>query len=375
MLNEEPRPVDDFPILAEETSDALDDRHARARTDYETWKRELLEWLYYEGRNPARQRGYADHTIRATTYKVDQIMRWLWNQRGYTTELTPDDADELMKQLARYSDSGDANLNTFVKVLKRIFKFYNHERGKNIEWDCDIELNEPNVTNRDYFYKEEFRQLYEAALGYGTVRHYNACTPAERDAIKAHLAQRFEKPKDEITPDDFQKANTFKIPSLVSVSLDCGLRPIEVERAKTDWINFNDRTLDIPKEDSSKNEDNWKCVLSDKSIRALDTWMEERDLYDRYNGTDALWLNKRGNPYNSNSLNTILTHIKAEAGVEPAGRDLTWYSIRHGVATVWVDEENLHDAREQLRHKKIETTLGYAHSNHRNRQDVINSKW
>jgi hypothetical protein len=60
-----------------------------------------------------------------------------------------------------------------------------------------------------------------------------------------------------------------KIPSIVSVSLDCGLYPVEVGRAKVDWVSFKDNTLDIPREESSKNENNWKCVLSNKSVRAL----------------------------------------------------------------------------------------------------------
>lgn len=217
----------DFPIVAEETIDSLADQHARAQTDYESWKRELLEWLLTEGKDPDRLRGYSDRTVRNTSYKTDQIMRWLWNERGYTTELTPEDADQLMKELGRYSEYGDANLNTFVKVIKRVFQFYNHERRKSIEWECSLNLNEQNVTNRDYFKKDEFRPLYEAALKHGAVKHYHSCTPAERDALKRVLAQRFETPKEQIGPEAFQRANSFKIPSLVSVALDCGLRPVE----------------------------------------------------------------------------------------------------------------------------------------------------
>ena len=365
----------DFPLLAQETIEALDDHHARARTDYETWKRDLLEWLHVEGKDPDRLRGYSEDTLRNTTYKVDQIMRWLWNQRGYTTELSPEDADQLMRELGRYSEYTDSNLNNFVKVIKRLFSYYNHEKGKNIEWECALTLNEPSVTNRDYFKKREFRTLYEAALSHGTVKHYHACTPEERDNVKAYLAQVTEKPKGEVGPEDFEKANSMKIPSIVSVSLDCGLRPVEVGRATVDWVNFEDNTLDIPREESSKNEDNWKCVLSNKSIRGLRIWLKERASYEAYDGRDELWLNGKANPYNSNSLNYLLNQLIERGNIEPAGRDLSWYSIRHGVATVWADEENIHDAREQLRHKKVETTLGYAHSGAESRHNKVNSKW
>lgn len=364
-----------FRLIAEETVEDLNDLHARAHSDYETWKRGLMAWLHYEGKDPERLRGYAEETLRATNYKIDQLMRWLWNERGYTTELTPDDADELMRELGRYSEYSDANLNNFVKAIKRLFSYYNHEKGKSFEWECQINLTEPKVTNRDYFYKREFRSLYEAALEHGTVRHYHTCTPEERDELKAHLAQRFEKPKTEVSESDFERANSFKIPSIISVALDCGLRPVEVGRAKTYWVNFEENTLDIPKEESTKNAENWKCVLSEKSMRALEKWCDERASYAKYDGRDDLWLNKRGNPYNSNSLNYLLNDLIEMAGIEPAGRDLTFYGIRHGVATVWADEENIHDAQEQLRHKKVETTLGYAHSGTENRFGSVNSKW
>jgi integrase len=365
----------DFPLAAQETIEALDDQHARAQSDYKGWKRDLLEWLYFEGKDPDRLRGYSEDTLRNTTYKVDQIMRWLWNQRGYTTELTSEDANQLMKELGRYSEYGDANLNNFVKTIKRIFAYYNHEKSKSIEWECKIDLNEPSVTNRDYFKKDEFHMLYEASLSHGTVRHYHSCTPAERDELKAHLAQRLEKPKKEVGPEDFDQANSMKIPSIVSVSLDCGLRPVEVARAKVDWVNFEDATLDIPLEESSKNEDNWKCVLSNKSVRTLQTWLDEHSSYEVYQGRDELWLNGKGNPYGSTSLNYLLNQLIERSGIRPAGRDLSWYSIRHGVATVWADEEDIHDAREQLRHKKVETTLGYAHSGAESRHNKVNSKW
>lgn len=130
-FTEEPRDFNpSYALLAEETKDDLDELHARARTEMESWKRSVMEWLIFEGKEPDKFEGYASETLRGTNYKIHQIMRWLWNQRGYTTELTPDDADALMRELARYTEYSNANLNNFVKALKRIFKFYNHEKGR-----------------------------------------------------------------------------------------------------------------------------------------------------------------------------------------------------------------------------------------------------
>lgn len=375
-LSDEPlEPNLDAPIVPELTKDALQAAHARAYADYESWKRDVVVWLETEGRDPERLRGYAESTVRQSNYKIDQLMRWLWQQRGYTTEFTPDDADAFMREHGRHGHSQDANLNTYVKTIKRLFTYYNREKGKSYEWECKLELNEPSVTNRDYFKQHEFRPLYEAALEHGTVKHYASCSPAERDELRAHLAQRFELPKEEVSKAEFARANSFKIPSLVSVSFDCGLRPVEIERSRRRWFHLDEAVLKIPKAESSKNEDNWECVLSNKSVRTLRQWLDERARYEEYEDTDSVWLNKGQNPYSSKSLNYLLTHLIEEAEIEPAGRDLSWYSIRHGVATVWANEENIQDAQEQLRHKKVETTLGYAHSGVGTRRNKVNSKW
>lgn len=368
-------PEFDFPLVAEDTDKALDELHGRARTDYESWKRDFLNWLYHEGKKPDRVEGFAPGTIRKTSYHTGSVLRWLWTERGYTTELTPDDADELMKTLGRHSDYADSNLNNIVKTIKRIFSYYNHEKGRSIDWDCNYSLSEPTVTNRDYFRKDEFQALYEASLNHGAVKHYNNCTPKEREQLKQHLSQRFEKSKAEITPGDFERANSFKIPSLVATSLDMGLRPIEIARAKTDWVNLDKAVLEIPAEESSKNTDNWECVLSNKAVRSLRKWLKERASYEKYATTNVLWLNKKRNPYRSQSLNYLLDKLIGEANIKPAGRDLTWYSIRHGTATLWADEEDIQDAQEQLRHEQIETTLGYSHSSTNKRHGAVNSKY
>jgi hypothetical protein len=113
-------------------------------------------------------------------------MRWPWNERGYTTRLSPEDADELMRELGRYSSYSDSSLNTFVKVIKRIFSYYNSEKGEDIDWDCRLNIHDSKVTHRDYSKQDEFQRLYEGALDHGAVKNYRSCTPEERASIKAH---------------------------------------------------------------------------------------------------------------------------------------------------------------------------------------------
>lgn len=67
---------------------------------------------------------------------------------------------------------------------------------------------------------------------------------------------------------------------------------------------------------------------------------DERASYGKYDGRTALWFNKYGNLYDSNSLNYILNELIEVSGIKPAGQELSWYGIRHGVAIAWADEEN-----------------------------------
>lgn len=367
-----------FPLVADETLDRLNEFGPRVREDYEEFKQEFITWLATEGKNPKRRRGYAETTIRATSYKIESTFRWFWNQLGkYSLEFKPEDADEFMDTLAMFSDYHDSTLLVYVKAINRFFSFKNQRYGANYGWECDIELSQKNQKTRDYFRQSEFPALYEAALTYNTVKSYNnsGMTPEERDKVKAHVAQRLGIPKRKVGPEEFKKANSWKIPSIVAVTLDTGLRPIEVGRAKTSWVDLEHGELRIPKEESTKNYENWTCALSDTAVKALKRWLNERDAYEIYQDRERLWLTERGNPYSSASLNYLLEQLLEESEIEARGRNLTWYSIRHGVATLWANEEGLHHAQEQLRHKSTKTTMKYVHSDSQKRGTKADSMW
>lgn len=91
------------------------------------------------------------------------------------------------------------------------------------------------------------------------------------------------------------------------VSVDAGLRPIEVERATTKWVDIENRVLRIPKEESSKNTENWIVGITDRTAEALEHWLDEQEVYNRYQGTDSLRLTQEGNPYQTTSLRNLLS--------------------------------------------------------------------
>ncbi|MFB6295375.1 MAG: site-specific recombinase xerd [Halobacteriales archaeon] len=226
---------DEFKIITQPAKERLNQRQLM---DYRNHRRKLTKWLWVKGKNPKDREGYSKQSVRYHIYRIDKFYRWVWNQEdGYTTSVTTDHADEYMEELA-YSDESNAHKKKTQQALKVLFKWKKHEQGGE-EWSPDRTFSTQKYQPRDYFTIEERKKLREAALEYGSIPGYNDLDPEERDQWKAYLAQRFEKPKSDVSPSDWKKANGWKIPSLVWTSLDAGLRPVEVERAVTSWVDLD----------------------------------------------------------------------------------------------------------------------------------------
>lgn len=130
--------------------------------------------------------------------------------------------------------------------------------------------------------------------------------------------------------------------------------------------------LRIPKEESSKNTDNWTVSLLDRTVYFLDQWLEERKNRERYTGSEKVWLTRRRNGYSSHSLNNLLDKLCETAGIDTESRKITWYSIRHSVGTYMAREEGLAAAQAQLRHKSEKTTMKYDQAPVEDRKDALN---
>lgn len=344
----------------------------RQELDYRNERASCLSWLLAFGKDPAHADGYAYHTVKSRAYRMDHFYRWVWEQEGrYTADVTHDHADEWMKALA-HEDKSNAHKANSQKAAKMLFKWREHEHGLDT-WEPTISFSEDSGTSnpRDYLTIDERRKLREAALEFGSVPSYSDLSPSERDRWKAHLAQRFEKPKSKIRPADWDRANGWKIPSLTWVSLDTGLRPIEVGRAVTSWVDVDNEVLRIPKQKGTKNYDNWIVSLQSRTAQILDHWLDERETYTKYDDTDRLWLTRKGNPYGSSSLIYLIKRLCEVADIPTENRSMSWYSIRHSVGTYMTREQDLAAAQAQLRHKSEQTTMRYDQAPVEDRRDAL----
>lgn len=361
---------EDFPLVTDKSREQL---HPKQVVDYEAHRTEFVRWLIYLGKNPDMVEGYGRDTVRATAYRTDQFSRWVWSEQedGYTVSFTHEHADAYMTELL-YSDHSTTHKANTQKALKRLFKWRAHEKGDEL-WEPERSFSNAssNAGPREYLTVEERKRIREAALEYGSIPSYSTVSPEDRDEWKAYLAQRFGKPKSEVTPDDWKRANSWKFTSIAWTSLDCGLRPIEVERAKVSWVDVENSVLRIPKEDSAKNEGNWVVALSDRTADALERWVGERERYEKYDETDALWLTREGNPYQTQSLRRLLVRLCEVAGIPTDDRKMSWYALRHSTGTAMTHERDLAAAKAQLRHKSVQTTMKYDQVPVEDRQDAL----
>lgn len=360
--------VEGITLVPTPSAEMLNDRQ---RVDYADHREELIKWMLNLGKDPERAEGYAHDTVRRRACDIDVFYRYVWEEHtdGYTTSVTQNHADSYMEELA-YSDHSDTHRANIQKSLKCYW------RWRGTEWEPSINFsgNTNGTTQpRDYLTREERGKLREASLEYGTVPNYNSLTPEERAKWKRHLAMRFRKPMADISPEDFERANGFKVPSIVYASLDAALRPVEVGRARVSWVDTENAVLRIPKDDSAKGRENWTVSIRDKTAEMLARWIDERDCYGKYDDTDRLWLTREAEPYSSRSLKYLLTNLCDVAGMDTENRSLAWYAIRHSTGTYMAREEGLAAAASQLRHKSVTTTRKYDAAPVDDRRDALDN--
>ena len=346
----------------------------RQKISYRTHRKELAEWMLSLGKNPGKADGYSYTTAKNRMNRLDLFYRFTWDKKGrYVQDLSTDHADDWMRELAT-RDYKESTKCHYQKAVRTLFKWKRYERNSNTEWEPVIEYSDPSTSYqpRDYLTREDRRKLREAALEYGTVPHYNSVSPNERERWKSYLAQRFQKPKETVSKRDWLRANSFKYTSMIYTALDAGLRPVEVGNAQVRWVDTDNEVLRIPREESSKNRENWTVALKPETSSILKQWLSEREQHEKYEGEMALWLTKYGNRYDKDSFRTVFRNIASEAGLDLENRDLTPYSIRHSTATYITDEAGLAVAAEQCRHKSRRTTEKYVHSSVDRQSDAVN---
>jgi hypothetical protein len=235
MTRYTPDKVESIVLIPESTLDYLNERQV---ISYIAHREKLLKWLARVGKDPEALEGYSHATAKDYASIIDKFYRSVWDERGYTTNPTHEEADEyLQSAVLSDEDYSRSHLQNLKLTLLALFRFHEDE------WDCSIKIKSKSGVSqpKDFPSKEERAKLRQGALEYGSVPAYAALDPADRDKWKRYLARKFGKPVSEVSPDDWKRANGFKYVSLINAALDAALRPVEVARAQTyGRVNFGE---------------------------------------------------------------------------------------------------------------------------------------
>lgn len=345
-------------IVPKKTKDVLTEKEF---VDYHEYRKQFLVYLLKFGKDESKAEGYSPYTVYADHYRSAKFDRWVWEQHGgYHVPPGLDDAQEFMEEVA-LSEQSETSKGKLQEMLKRYSRWLQHKFGQD-PWEFDWTFDGSGRSSQqpaDFLTVEERQKIRQAALQKGSIPSYDNLSPHKRKQWAGYIAQELDIPYEEVTPQDWETIDGWKLTSIVWTSLDAGLRPVEVGRAKTSWVDTTNEVLRIPKEDSSKNKGNWIVSLTSRTANALDRWLNEREMYDRYSDTDALWLTMRGNPFGSRSLSRLLKDLCDKAGIDYENRRMSWYSIRHSVGTYMTRERDLAATKAQLRHKSAKTAMKY----------------
>lgn len=368
------------PVNFEKSYEQLNSRQA---LDYECLVAEFNEWMLADGQEGKHgnrvplSESYAENLLK----RLDQLFRFLWTRfDGYTSEVTHDDADTIVNLLREDEftrEDGDtydsSSKRKFANTLEKYFQWQAIEYGQE-EWEPEVQFKDGESSYPDTFTPEEWMDLREATLEYGNIPTYHNLSTEERERWKAELAQRLEKPKEEVTRSDWEQVNTsWVVPSLIWTAQDAGWRPCEIARIKTSWLRLDKMTIHVPKEHAAKNDSEWEVALTRRTVKALRRWLKERETMEKYDGRDEVWLNREGNPHSSRTLNHLLQNLLDEADIDTTNRKIVWYSIRHTLGTKIAENGTLADAKEQLRHKTLDATLRYLHPSTEARRDILDT--
>lgn len=362
--------ADSLHTLLKPTADTTEQLNQREAYDYREYRKQLSWWLLTYGKHPEKSEGYAEATVQTRGYLIDQFYQWVWDRETtYTTWVAHEHADAWVDELTA-TEKGNAYKNNSLKAVRTLFKYQHHVHGTD-EWIPPFRFHEDSTTPRDYLTQQERRTIRTASLSYGSVPDPRSVSGPAKDRWKRYLAQRFEKPKADLSIKDWERANSWKIPSLVWVSMDAGLRPIEVERAVIEWVDLDNEILRIPKQASAKTAENWTVALRSRTATYLGEWLEERSTHNQYENSESIWLTREGNPYQSASLRYLLHRLCDTAGIEYKHRQMSWYTIRHSLGTYMTREEDLAATAAQMRHKSVLSTMQYDQAPVENRRDAL----
>jgi len=153
--------------------------------------------------------------------------------------------------------------------------------------------------------------------------------------------------------------NGFKKGLIAETFVKTGMRNFELGKLRVENIDFDTNIFKIVEGKGSKDRFG---IMPSSLLRTFRLHLKGRT-------SGFLFLNNRGNPYSTRSIQYIIKEVKIKAGIQ---KEITPHSLRHTFATILKEAGvDIRDIQKLLGHENIATTTIYEHMVISDKKDEI----
>jgi integrase/recombinase XerC len=214
----------------------------------------------------------------------------------------------------------------------RTFYRWAHDDGR-IGADPSVLLVRPKVVHR---LPTVLRPAEAAAIAEAPTRgEPPAGVDAERDPVERAVAQR------DVAALELMYGSGLRVGEVASLTVD----RVDIDRRRVTVIGKGSKEREVP--------------MSDFAVDAIEAFLREGRAALAPDGSDALFHNRRGNPFSSRDIRTM---VERYGGTVLPGRRVTPHTLRHSFATHLLEGgADIRAVQELLGHASVATTQRYTH--------------
>lgn len=155
---------------------------------------------------------------------------------------------------------------------------------------------------------------------------------------------------------DLSVAEGHRNRAMLETLYSCGLRVSELVDLKISHCYFKDEYILVEGKGSKQR----LVPISEKAIKEIEFWMQDRSLLDVKKGNeDYVFLNRYGRKLTRSMVFRI---VKLQAGIAGINKNISPHTFRHSFATHLLEGgANLRVIQQMLGHESIQTTEIYTH--------------
>jgi integrase/recombinase XerD len=154
---------------------------------------------------------------------------------------------------------------------------------------------------------------------------------------------------------DLSKTEGHRNKAIIETLYGCGLRVSELVNMKLTDIHYKEGYVTV----TGKGNKQRLVPISDKALKEIDIYKQDRNLLPVIRDQNNLFLNRRGGKLTRSMIFTIIKDLAGKAGIL---KNISPHTFRHSFATHLVEAgADLRAVQEMLGHESILTTEIYTH--------------